>query len=496
MGPIGEHSLTIAPPFYAAQADLFGPITVYAPGASRDLRGRPAKACKVWSIVFACPVTRLINCQVIELSDHTGILDGLTRLAAEVGFPKHLMVDQDSAILIGLKEAEVNLKNLQHKLYKERGIFFTTCPVGGHNYHGQVERVIRSVQNLLEDAGVKEKRFSATGYQTMLKLVENDYNSLPIGYSYDRSIDNTPLLKIITPNFFNLGRNNDRTLDGPIELPENGSQLVSRVNEVYKGIFKLWSDMYVPNLIYLPEWHKGDVDLKEGDLVYMQKEADNVLSSKWIMGVVDQVILGRDKRVRRVIVKYQNHQEDKPRLTDRSVRKLVKIYDIDEYVLQDDVAELIRRLDASDIASNILQNHATSQLSSQPILNSPAFVDSILLSGTWSEELIPGKDVNLAGSTAGKKNTEDQLRLGGDQDRVPGEDSSDVLCPSNLNLLPFPNNSLVAAILQKKPHLMDTSLHPCLVESYVLASSLDIPPCCSDYGDASEVLSCGDVLRN
>ena len=174
----------------------------------------------------------------------------------------------------------------------------------------------------------------------------------------------------------------------------------------------------------------------------------------------------------------------------------MKIYDIDEYVLQDDVAELIRRLDASDIASNIVQNHATSQLSSQPILNSPAFVDSILLSGTWSEELIPGKDVNLAGSTAGKKNTEDQLRLGGDQDRVPGEDSSDVLCPSNLNLLPFPNNSLVAAILQKKPHLMDTSLHPCLVESYVLASSLDIPPCCSDYGDASEVLSCGDVLRN
>ena len=496
MGPIGEHSLTIAPPFYAAQADLFGPITVYAPGASRDLRGRPAKACKVWSIVFACPVTRLINCQVIELSDHTGILDGLTRLAAEVGFPKHLMVDQDSAILIGLKEAEVNLKNLQHKLYKERGIFFTTCPVGGHNYHGQVERVIRSVQNLLEDAGVKEKRFSATGYQTMLKLVENDYNSLPIGYSYDRSIDNTPLLKIITPNFFNLGRNNDRTLDGPIELPENGSQLVSRVNEVYKGIFKLWSEVYVPKLIHQPKWHKGDVDLKEGDLVYMQKEADNVLSSKWIMGVVDQVILGRDKRVRRVIVKYQNHQEDKPRLTDRSVRKLVKIYDIDEYVLQDDVAELIRRLDASDIASNILQNHATSQLSSQPILNSPAFVDSILLSGTWSEELIPGKDVNLAGSTAGKKNTEDQLRLGGDQDRVPGEDSSDVLCPSNLNLLPFPNNSLVAAILQKKPHLMDTSLHPCLVESYVLASSLDIPPCCSDYGDASEVLSCGDVLRN
>ena len=131
MGPIGQHNLTIAPPFYSCQADLFGPITVYAPGASKDLRGRPAKACKVWTLVFACPVTRLINCQVVEVSDHGGILDGITRLAAEVGFPKYLMVDQDSAVMKGLKEAKINLRDLQHKLYSEQGIFFSTCPVLG-----------------------------------------------------------------------------------------------------------------------------------------------------------------------------------------------------------------------------------------------------------------------------------------------------------------------------------------------------------------------------
>ena len=155
MGPIGPHNLTIAPPFYSCQADLFGPITVYAPGASKDLRGRPAKACKVWTLVFACPVTRLINCQVVEVSDHGGILDGITRLAAEVGFPKYLMVDQDSAVMKGLKEAKINLRDLQHKMYSERGIFFSTCPVGGHNYHGHVKRVSQSVQKLLEDAGIK-----------------------------------------------------------------------------------------------------------------------------------------------------------------------------------------------------------------------------------------------------------------------------------------------------------------------------------------------------
>ena len=47
MEPISNHQLNIVPPFYACQVDIFGPLTVYAPGASKDLRGRPAKACKV-----------------------------------------------------------------------------------------------------------------------------------------------------------------------------------------------------------------------------------------------------------------------------------------------------------------------------------------------------------------------------------------------------------------------------------------------------------------
>ena len=155
------------------------------------------------------------------------------------------MIDQDSAILKGLRDAQVDLRNLQHQIYTENGIIFTTCPVGGHNVHGHVERVIKSIQDLLEDGGLKQQRLHATGLQTLLKLVENNYNSLPIGYSYDRSCSNTPLLKIISLNFFRFGRNNDRALEGPVTLPNHGGELIERVNEVYQGIFKLWSTVYV-----------------------------------------------------------------------------------------------------------------------------------------------------------------------------------------------------------------------------------------------------------
>ena len=145
-GPVGEHQFTIAPAMYACQADLFGPVTVYVPGYSKVLRGRPAMASQVWVMVFVCPVTRLVSCQVIEKSDNSGIVDGVTRLAADFGFPKYLMVDQDDAIMKALRESVVNLRDLQHNLYSEHGVIFTTCPVGGHYVHGHVERTIKSIQ--------------------------------------------------------------------------------------------------------------------------------------------------------------------------------------------------------------------------------------------------------------------------------------------------------------------------------------------------------------
>ena len=116
--------------------------------------------------------------------------------------------------------------------------------------------------------------------------------------------------------------------------------------------------MYIPKLIYRPKWHKDEENLQERDLVYFQKDPDNPLGSKWVMGLVDQVIRSRDGKVRRVIIKYQNHGEELPRFTDRSVRKLVKIYDIDEFVLQDDLSEVLKRINVP--CEGIVGDQATS----------------------------------------------------------------------------------------------------------------------------------------
>ena len=83
----------------------------------------------------------------------------------------------------------------------------------------------------------------------------------------------------------------------------------------------------------------------------MKKSPDNKMYSAQVVGVVEQVIPSRDGKVRRVIVKYTNGSgspdydyDVTPQFTNRAVRQLVKIFDIEEFMLQEDLAELMRRL--------------------------------------------------------------------------------------------------------------------------------------------------------
>lgn len=78
MSPLSDHQLTVAPPHWATQMDLFGPVTLYVPGRERETRSRPVMTYKAWVLVLICPVTKLSNIQVLEMSDASGILDGLT----------------------------------------------------------------------------------------------------------------------------------------------------------------------------------------------------------------------------------------------------------------------------------------------------------------------------------------------------------------------------------------------------------------------------------
>ena len=47
------------------------------------------------------------------------MIDGITRLCCEVGVPSLLLVDKESSIMKALREAEVDIRNLNLLLHKD-----------------------------------------------------------------------------------------------------------------------------------------------------------------------------------------------------------------------------------------------------------------------------------------------------------------------------------------------------------------------------------------
>ena len=111
--------------------------------------------------------------------------------------------------------------------------------------------------------------------------------------------------------------------------------MMSKVEELYESFFKLWNVVCIPRLLQQVKWFKASPEIKVDDVIYFQK-VDNVLSQKWSIGQVDSVVRSKDGVIRRVNVRYHNAGESFPRFTERSVRSLVRLFNVeDSYFVHD-----------------------------------------------------------------------------------------------------------------------------------------------------------------
>ena len=352
-GPVHDHQLAVCPSFHTAFLDLDGPYEVYVPGFEVNTRNRKTLATKNYLMVFCCPVSKLLNIQVVENKDAFGIIEGLTRLACEVGMPKYLCLDKEPSFMKVVKEAQIDLQDLQLRVFKECGVRFQTAPVSAHNFHGLVERKIRTVQEAFKKIDLENMRIHSTGLQTLAKLVENAQNNLPLGFSFGRDATNTDLLKILTPNMLRLGRLNSRSLAGPIKLPKGPKGMMDRVAKLYDAFFRIWNVCMIPRLIPSPKWFKNSKEIEVDDVVWFQK-VDNDISSKWTVGQIESIVRSKDGIVRRVNIRYNNASEvddngrGLSRETERSVRDIVRLFNVeDNYFVHDlqQVEDLIKQLE-------------------------------------------------------------------------------------------------------------------------------------------------------
>ena len=139
----------------------------------------------------------------------------------------------------GCESMRLTFTDIKNKLHKDTMVSFDTCPVGGHNYNGKVERRIRHIRESL-DKSCQNERLSILQWETVSSA--NTINDLPLALGNIVSdYENTDLL---TPNRLKLGRNNERSPVSPISITGNFSDIMkTNKGSLIFGLKHSWSIM-------------------------------------------------------------------------------------------------------------------------------------------------------------------------------------------------------------------------------------------------------------
>ena len=352
MGPLDSSQTSIAPVFYFTLIDLWGPLPSFVPGYEKITRSSASKPHDVYMMVCACAATGTVNCQVIEGRKTGFCLDGLNRFFSETAVPKIIYTDEEGGLLRGLAHGEVDLVDLSGVLSRQRGVEFVTVVPQGHSGHGRIERRIRMLQQSLEQSELRKSRCTALGWQTIGKLIEHKVNSIPIGFLQHQAGGQNNLLRVLTPNSLKLITTSDRAPAGLFDIPDTPNDLMDKIKEKYEAWYNIWNTEYLPLVMNRQKWHFKQENFKPGDIIYF-KITESKMHADWKMGKVEEVKVGQDGFVREATVSYKDVSSNEPtdwmfRTVNRPVRNMVKLFNVDDTTLMDDIKSI------HDLAQKIL----------------------------------------------------------------------------------------------------------------------------------------------
>ena len=329
MGPIQGVNLCIAPAFYATQVDIFGPFKSYSSANKRA-------TIKVWFLIFCCCTTGAVDIRVLEDYSTDAFVLGFIRFSCRVGYPRYLLPDAGSQLVKGCEDMSYSFVDAKQKLFVEHGVDYIPCPVGAHYTHGKVERKIREVKKSVSIT-IQNEKLSVVQWESLMAQIGNSMNNMPIGIR--SKVSNLEELDLITPNRLILGRNNDRSGNSPLIIVPDHKKMIESNADIFRAWFEAWLVSYVPTLIERSKWFKTDKPINVGDIVlFLKSEREYDLQYQY--GIVSDLKQGRDGRIRKVTVEYQNYNENVKRTTERGTRDLVIISPIDELDLYESLNQL------------------------------------------------------------------------------------------------------------------------------------------------------------
>ncbi|XP_046431251.1 uncharacterized protein LOC124185009 [Neodiprion fabricii] len=296
MGQLPQSRVTQSRPFLYSGVDYAGPFSI------RASRGREAKSCKGYIVIFICFTTSAVHLELV--SDYTteAFIAAYKRFTSRRGICASIASDCGTN-LVG---ADSELRRLLAASSKEfadianilasHGTQWRFNPPSAPHFGGKWEAGVKSVKFHLKRV-IGEATQTFEQFATFLTQVEATLNSRPLCAISDDPRDPSAL----TPGHFLVGSALN-TIPEPslIEVPVQRLSHWQHSRQMLEHFWKRWSTEYLQSFQNLSKWQTHHGNIKIGSIVLVKNE--NLPTSVWPLAKVIEVHPRTDGLVRVVTV--------------------------------------------------------------------------------------------------------------------------------------------------------------------------------------------------
>ena len=290
--PLPRCRVTCKLPFETTGMDLGGPL--YLKDNS-----------KVWFVVFTCMSVRAIHLELVTSLSTEALIQALQRFMNRRGVPQLCISDHGSNFVAAAKWVREKNLDMKWQFVVERGPW----------WGGAWERLVGIVKGLLRRS-LGHAVLTWEELVTALTEVEKVINCRPISYLWESANPDGGVPIPLCPEQFLLPPRGDfKEEERELNLSDEFRQRkmwLSSMND-------LWRKEYLHQVLGSQGevWKTRPNPLKVGEVVLVADDREKRLN--WKMGVVRQLIIGRDGRCRAAIVQVKSGMLTRP------VRKLYKL---------------------------------------------------------------------------------------------------------------------------------------------------------------------------
>ncbi|XP_065074449.1 uncharacterized protein LOC135698401 [Ochlerotatus camptorhynchus] len=298
MAPLPEQRLAAKiDPFSNVGIDYFGPLEVTV-GRRKEKR---------WVALFTCLTVRAVHLEVAYSLTTESCKMAIRRFVKRRGSPIEIFSDNGTNFVGANRDLVKEINVACADTFTGARTRWTFNPPSAPHMGGAWERMVRSVKEALH-VFTDGRKLTDEILQTALIEAENLVNSRPLTYVSTNVKEDKEAL---TANHFLRGRSSAECLPSriPVDLADTLRSSYSRAQQLADGFWDRWQREYLPTLNRRSKWYLDHRKVAIGDLVFV---ADGEKRSTWERGLVTQVFVGSDGRIRSASVQTSRGEKLRP----------------------------------------------------------------------------------------------------------------------------------------------------------------------------------------